>query len=330
MSTTLTKEYARVLRSLEGSEFQAEVSARMAAVVAGFQTIPAKPSGDAGLDGLSHNGTHAYCCYGMEHDGFHDSASRERAVVRKFSSDLRRLFELEMKDGDLVHKNNPELSTILASDQKLVHIDLVSNWFESHRVIGRLMTRLNAYKEVSSCRYVNPNVTVTIVGPDDLANRHAVDQVAIARATARGFVDRVHESAREVDVADPMDFDVKMDILRQLVPDQRSAVDAIAKGLRADWRTALAFERELVETVPDLHRALEIARGQIVRRVSELMITGEHPWTQLPNAQRLSHDILDRDFGTLYGSIVTEVSSGEIARLIGECPVGWQSAGEEQ
>ena len=143
MPTPLIDEYARVLQGLEGSEFQAEVSARMATVIVGFQTIPARPRGDAGLDGLSHNGTHAYCCYGMEHNAFQDNASRETALVKKFSGDLRRLFELEMKAGALVHKHNPELPTILPSNQRLLHINLVSNWFGSHRVLGPLMTRLH-------------------------------------------------------------------------------------------------------------------------------------------------------------------------------------------
>ena len=68
MASPLIDEYARILHGLQESEFQAEVNARMATVIVGFQTIPAKPHGDAGLaglDGLSHNETHAYCCYGV-------------------------------------------------------------------------------------------------------------------------------------------------------------------------------------------------------------------------------------------------------------------------
>ena len=330
MSSPLVDEYARVLEGLEGSDFQDEVSARMATVIIGFQTIPAKPHGDAGLDGLSHNGRHAYCCYGMEHNGFRDNKSREQAIVRKFSADLLRLFELEVKDETLAHKDTYELPTILAKDKQVLHITLVSNWFESHRVIGRLLTKLNEYKEASRCRYVSPNVTLTIVGPHQLANQHAVDQVTIARATARGFVDRVREHARDFDIADTMNFDRKMDVLRQLVPSQKEAVEAVAQGLRDNWKTSLAFERELVETLPDLHSALEAARNQIRTRVSELMVSGQQPWRELPKAEKLSYEILELDFGSMYGSILPALSSGEIARLIGECPIGWRNAGAGQ
>ena len=84
MPTPLVDEYARVLQGLEGLDFQAEVNARMTTVIVGFQTIPTTPRGDAGLDGLSHNGTHAYCCYGMTHNSFQDNRSLEKAVVKKF------------------------------------------------------------------------------------------------------------------------------------------------------------------------------------------------------------------------------------------------------
>ena len=277
MSSPLIDKYARILHGLEGSEFQAEVSARMATVIVGFQSVPAKPHGDAGLDGLSHNGTRAYCCYGMEHKGHQDNRSREKALLRKFFSDLRRLFELDTKDGALVHKDTPELQTILPTGRKLLHIELVSNWFESHRVLAPLLTRLEECTRASRCRYVSPDVTLAIVGPKELANRHAVDEVTIARATARDFVDRVQEGAKALAIEDSMDFDLKMDILRGLAPGQLSAVDTIADGLRTDWRTALAFERELVETVPDRHRALESARSKILTRVSELMVASPQP-----------------------------------------------------
>ena len=102
MPITLTEEYSRALAALEGAEFQAEVTARLATVIIGFQTIPSKPHGDAGLDGLSHNGTRGYCCYGLEHNGFKNNRSREQAVIKKFAGDLRRLFELETKGSTLV------------------------------------------------------------------------------------------------------------------------------------------------------------------------------------------------------------------------------------
>jgi hypothetical protein len=67
---SLINEYARTLSQLTGDDFQEEVCTRLQTVILSFQTIPPKPQGDAGLDGISHDGEHRYCCYGPEHDEF--------------------------------------------------------------------------------------------------------------------------------------------------------------------------------------------------------------------------------------------------------------------
>ena len=81
MANTLIEEYARTLAALEGDDFQLEVSARLRGVIIGFQNVPARPQGDAGLDAFSHNGEHGYCCYGPEHDAFKTNQSRETGMT---------------------------------------------------------------------------------------------------------------------------------------------------------------------------------------------------------------------------------------------------------
>lgn len=63
-------DYEKLLGGLEGDAFQDEVSARLGSLFSDFQRIPPKPSGDGGLDGLSHGHTRAYCCYGPEQEPF--------------------------------------------------------------------------------------------------------------------------------------------------------------------------------------------------------------------------------------------------------------------
>ena len=75
---------------------------------------------------------------------------------------------------------------------------------------------------------------------------------------------------------------------------------------------------------PNLHHSLEEARRHILIGVAELMLSAEQPWKELPEVEALSRSILERDFGRLYGPLVPTVSAGEIARLIGECPIGWK------
>ena len=53
---SLVQEYFESLAALSGNDFQAEVCARLQSVILSFQTVPAKPHGDAGLDAFSHEG----------------------------------------------------------------------------------------------------------------------------------------------------------------------------------------------------------------------------------------------------------------------------------
>jgi hypothetical protein len=324
---TLIQEYAASLSALTGNDFQHEVCARLQSAILGFQTVPAKPQGDAGLDGFSHNGEHGYCCYGPEHNEFNTDKKREKAIVEKFKSDLRRLCELDFDRRRLVCVVSPEMSTILPDGCKLRHICLLVNWFESHRVLSPIFTAFAEYKEASQCRYVDASATIVVLGPTELANRYAVDEITIMRARQRVIAQRVQLAAQTVAIDNPKDFDSKMATLREIRPDQIPAIESLTEQLRSDWRTALAFERELDETVPTLHRTLEENRKRILTRVSELMLASTEPWRELMNATKIADEVLDRDFGKLFGSLVQNVSSGEVARLVGECPVGWEKPG---
>jgi hypothetical protein len=324
MLTSLIQEYAESLAALSGDDFEQEVCARLQSAILGFQTVPAKPQGDAGLDGFSHDGERGYCCYGPEHDGFKTNKQRENALVDKFKSDLRRLCELEFEKKKLICIESAEMATILPDGRKIKHISLLVNWFESHRVLNPLFTAFADYKKVSACRYVDANASVAVLGPKELANLYAVDESTIIRARQRVFARRVQQTAQTVAIENPKDFDAKMAILREIRPDQLTAIASLAEQFRVDWRMSLAFERELDETVPTLHRTLEENRRRILTRVSQLMVGSQEPWKELTRASAIAQEVLDRDFGKLYGSIVQDVSSGEIARLIGECPVGWE------
>ena len=324
MFTSLNQEYAESLAALEGNHFQDEVCVRLQSVILGFQTVPARPQGDAGLDGFSHHGKRGYCCYVPEHDAFRTNRSREAAVAKKFKADLRRLFELDFKSRKLVRSKNSEMATILPTGQKIKHIELIVNWFESHRVLNPILTAVAEYKSVSECTYVDRDASVIVVGPKDLANRYAVDEVTILRARQRVVIKKVQQAAQVIELEEAKDFDYKMTVLREIRPDQLTTIQSLIEQFRASWRMALAFERELDETVPTLHHALEDDRDRIHTRVVQLMLASNEPWTQLARATEVAKEILDQDFRKLYGPLVYDVSSGEIARLIGECSIGWE------
>jgi hypothetical protein len=89
-------EYARSLSQLTGDPFQQEVCVRLGRAILSFQPVPRKPQGDGGLDGISHDGEHAYCCYGPEYDPAKKTKDRINGIVA-YSDDADHSFRF---DGD--------------------------------------------------------------------------------------------------------------------------------------------------------------------------------------------------------------------------------------
>jgi hypothetical protein len=249
-------------------------------VILSFQSFPAKPQGDAGLDGISHNGEHGYCCYGPEPDEFKTAKDREKAVAEKFKSDLRKLFELDFDKRKLVRTENTEIATILPDGQTIKHIKLIVNWFESHRVLNPISTATSQYKQISSCRYVDPGASVVVWGPKDLAGSYAVDESTILRSRQRIFFKEVQTAAEHVEIENPINFGTKMATLREIRPQHVCAIERLTAQFLGDWRVALAFERKIDETLPSLHQSLEDSRRRILQRVAQLMICSDTPWAE--------------------------------------------------
>jgi hypothetical protein len=77
-----------------------------------------------------------------------------------------------------------------------MHVHLVVNWFESHRVVGPIHTAFLEYKQSSKLRYVDANATVAIIGPTELANRWSVDELTLVRAQQKIFYQSVQDTAK--------------------------------------------------------------------------------------------------------------------------------------
>lgn len=327
MDRSLAEAYALALASLHGDDFQLEVVARLSTVIAGVQLVPDRPQGDGGVDCLSHNGGRAYCCYGLEPDAAKQNKDKSKLIVDKFSDDLLRLFELERKDGALVYRENRPLTKILEPGQRIAHIVLVANWFSSHEVIGPLQSALSACIAASQCRFVDPAVTLVIKGPAELANEYAVDEVAMVRIQQRGLLERVQAAAPAFNPPSNPSFEEKVQKLRVLVgPDLSKVVDSLASRLRESWRMNLAFEHELDQTLPAHHASLQRVHDRILRKVLALRLTPEgQGWSYLDRAEEIAGAALKSEFGALYGAVTDDVAAGEIARLIGECPIDWKA-----
>jgi hypothetical protein len=133
---------------------------------------------------------------------------------------------------------------------------------------------------------------------------------------------KVQQAAESITIDNPA-FESKIQTLKEISPDQVSAIDALAQIFRDDWRMALAFELELNSALPMLHQALESGRREILVRVVGLMLSSTEPWTQIGSAVEIANEILFRAFGKVHGLLVPRISHGEVARLLGECRVNW-------
>jgi hypothetical protein len=316
-------EYAKCLSELTASVFETEVCIRLEHTVAGFQRVPAKPQGDGGLDGFSHRGQRGYCCYGPIPNSFKKTKDLEADIIEKFCSDLRRLCELETIKKKLVHEDNKPLLSILPAGVQLTEILLICNWFESHKIIGPIHSALDTYLKVSKCTFVSAQATVQIIGPVEFAQRFYADELALFALQNRVMVDKVKASAGALAALPPQGFDSKIATLKTIRPGREVAIDGMAESFRHDWRMNLAFEQELDETLPDLHRALQDSRRRILTRVNQRMLSSTEPWNELSEMADEAREILRVEFGA-YAAMIDDVSNGEIARLIGICPIDWE------
>ncbi len=323
MALNLVDRYATLLASLVGDAFQTEVSARLNSVMTGVQVVPQYPQGDGGIDCLSHNGTRAYCCYGPEPNIAKTDRGRATAIANKFIDDLRRIFELEMLQGKLVHSDNDRLPTILAPGVKIKHITLLSNWFRSHELIGKLQAALSECVAESECNFVEEDVTLAVKGPQQLATDHAVDEITLVRINQRTLLARVEAAASTVSVIDAPTFEAKIQKLHQLRPDLSGVIDTLADNWRKYWRMALAFEHELDQTVPLDHQALQRARARLVTGVATMRLTPKGPLDYIIPTQDLAKEILMAEFQDTYEWFVGDLAHGETARLVGECTLDW-------
>src|SRR5208282_5569091 len=148
----------------------------------------------------------------------------------------------------------------------------------------------------------------------------------------RVLIQRVQKKAEKVTLGSTEKFDKKMADLKEILRTKDDTVDLLRIELQTAWRKASAFEQELGDTLPVMHRELEANRSRILAKVSMVMVATTEPWTQLGNATNIASEVLRRDFDKLCGMLIDDVSTGEIARLIGECPVGWEkpTAHEQQ
>ena len=324
--TTNITDYEKLLGKLEGDDFESEVCARLQTIFPDFQRIPAKPNGDGGLDGLSHSQERAYCCYGPEQEvrklankGLKDD------IIKKFSGDLRRLFELEFEKKKLKQVSNDALKNTMGDGRKIKNVFLVVSWFESNQVIGPLNTNFDKYKAASRLKFVDAEATLTVWGPKELAALGAVDEHTLFRIQNPGLIASVEAASAVALVKDiGGGFDAKFDDLKRRRPGATPRINEIAQKLREAWAAAIALDNDLSNNSLCLHQVLESVRSNaaLSAQVKSMSATDPYKLIDTMNEEVAGH--LEQGFGNRFGPLTWRITQGVVAGLIGECPIDWR------
>ena len=318
------QQFVQTLASLTGSEFEDAVCKHLSIAIADFHPVPDK-GGDGGLDGISHEGTQGYCCYGPQFKPQQATNNRVTEVVEKFKKDLCRIFEIDGM-STLAHCTNAEIKEALPDGARLTRITLIASWASDKRIYQRLKSAFDKLKAKSQCCYVSPEVVLTVRDPEFLAASYPVTEASIAMLERAHLHRLVQELAQTVDLGLTVDFDQKIAVLKELFPTQLQTIETFATSARAAWKMSLALEQRLAETSPVRHQAIEDARVRIAAHTSTEMLGASAPWELLPDLKEYASDAVAHALGEERHGIAADAGFGEIARLIGECTIGWEKS----
>lgn len=330
----LAEDYARKLALLSGDPFETEVIIALQQTISSFQRVPDKPHGDGGLDGLSHNYSHAYCCYGLELQAGPGTlpAALRKKIADKFKTDLRRLLEVEFRSGRLVEKTNDVLPKVLGDplSSRITTIVLISNVFEDNRLIGDLRKGFEDYLAASKKRFVDAKCELVIWGPIDFANNMAVSERFLLRVENPWLFEVLKTVEQQAESHEPPDqdkFNEKFDYLVAKNPKALESITALRTTFRLGWSKSILVNQQLAATQPNVHEEFERARKTAATDAHIASSKqGVDPFDLLANAKDgLRLRMAELVNGGLPSSTRDDLAEAETGRLIGECPLDWRS-----
>lgn len=327
--TSQNREFARKLGTISGDPFQEAMVCLLQRSIIDFQRISTRPSGDGGLDGLSHEWTRAYCCYGLDLQPSAKTTTDELRdkVVNKFKEDLRKLCELKHTGPTLIHADNSRLAGILTAGKKLRHIQLISNYIEDNRIVGDLSAAFMNYRSASKCIYIDKSCTMSIWGPHDICNNMTIDDAAmlsVENPALATVIDEVENTApHDLPAIHPSKSTLD-DKIAVLSGDQQDYKDLLLQ----DWGRYILFMQKLDATLPNLHRDIE----KLVRRVSVKANlesnTAKHGSVPTELISKIEAAIEEGTKGILSKYVsstdIDAFKERTVARLIGMCPIDWR------
>lgn len=336
MKTTVTSEVERLLGALEMQDFEDEVCALLANVLLDFQEVPAA-QGDAGFDGLSHDFTVGYCCYGPKQSAAKKKASADYKddILEKFRKDMRRVFELE-PDGSKRLKRvvNDHAEKVMPKGKRVKHLRLCVSIFSQKDIIGPLATSFDEYKQTSTCRFVEKLATMNIVGPKQIAGLGCDDRTLL-RLQQRFAASNLRDV---LDAATPppsgtvttMPFEDKFAWLEKAAASSAQRVRYFAEKYLKAWFESVKLDDHFANNSVDLHRKLIQVRDEATHESNVVSMAAGHDSNaalqSLLGVRAAAKSQAHKAFGetAVDPDLIDRIADGETGRMIGECHMDWR------
>lgn len=262
MSATVEAAFAERLARLVGDDFQKAVCGVLAKNFLHFQPVVAKPSGDGGIDGISHDCDVIYCCYGLDISAVKqlNTADIKNQVANKFRTDIRRILELEpvakkKKNGPKWTKApNTTIAGLWPKGRKAKHIKCICNWNEHSGVFKAINDHYAEYKDHSDMTYVDASCTVTFLGPKDFVSWVVVDETSLLRLENAGFIKILGGPGTTPPAPTTTSkFVQKFDLLTTAYPERKQELEEMRDGLIGDWTALLCRLNQIENELPQIH-----------------------------------------------------------------------------
>lgn len=337
MTATIESAFAERLARLVGDDFQRAVCSVLAKNFHHFQPVVAKPSGDGGIDGISHDCDVIYCCYGLDISAVKqlNTADIKNQVADKFRADIRRIMELEpvqkkKKNGPKWQKApNATIAGLWPAGRKAKHIKCICNWNEHSGVFKAINDHYADYKNHSDMTYVDASCTVTFLGPKDFVASVVVDEASLLRLEHSGFIKiLVGPGTAPPAAATTSKFVQKFELLTTAHPERKQELEEMRDGLIGDWTALLCRLNQIENELPQIHEKVSKCIVSVARAATlETTALGSK---DAPNflasftdkvVTRLAADLSD----LLPPDQVRPFAEQIVAKLIGECPINWSS-----
>lgn len=186
--------------------------------------------------------------------------------------------------------------------------------------------------EDSSRRYVSDECELTILGPRDLALEAGVDEQTLFHLENPAFHALFEETSEDEEafLAENAveDFQAKFDYLAPLGSSsvQAKRVNSLRSAYHRAWMKSIVRDTHIANSFPEVHRKIERIRATVVTDAHrESMRNIENAAELISRVESAVRERIEREFGEqLPEYILRDLGEGELARLIGTCPLDWR------